>query len=357
MSDVLAEKLTTDALSDQVGVYVQQTTPGQGAAIIRGLKGSAILHLVDGMPLSNAIFRSAPTPYLALVPNTAVERIEVVRGTPASLYGSQAVGGVVQVVSRIPQFDSADTRIRRDLLMSFDTAELQKSIRAIVDIGNNRVAGSISAEYLATGNRKTGNGTRISPSGYHSKAIRMLLSATPTASRSWLFDLQVLEQPSTPRIDELVPGFGQTEPSSSEFFFEPSRRLFAHVRHAREKGALGLDWQFDAAWQRVDDDRVSRDFAAPTRVREENRSDLYAFSLNASGAKASAVVDYCGIDYRTDEVTSSRTEEDIATSSLAAVVPRFPNGSIIDEAALFANGVPGSQHNEVSSAAECESAM
>ena len=39
-----------------VGVFLQQTTPGQGAAIVRGLKGSSILHLVDGMRLNNAIF-------------------------------------------------------------------------------------------------------------------------------------------------------------------------------------------------------------------------------------------------------------------------------------------------------------
>ena len=70
----------------EVGVYLQQTTPGQGAAIIRGLKGSSILHLVDGIRVNNAIFRSAPTQYFALVPTSAVERIEVLRGTPASLY-------------------------------------------------------------------------------------------------------------------------------------------------------------------------------------------------------------------------------------------------------------------------------
>ena len=60
--------LLTDALRDAPGVFLQQTTPGQGAAIIRGLKGSSVLHLVDGMRLNNAIFRSAPTQYLALVP-------------------------------------------------------------------------------------------------------------------------------------------------------------------------------------------------------------------------------------------------------------------------------------------------
>ena len=80
------EQLALEALADSVGGYVQQTTPGQGAAIVRGLKGSAVLHMVDGMRLNNAIFRSAPTQYFALVPGTAVERIELVRGTPASLY-------------------------------------------------------------------------------------------------------------------------------------------------------------------------------------------------------------------------------------------------------------------------------
>ena len=98
-------KLATDALAANVGVNLQQTTPGQGAAIIRGLKGSAILHLVDGMRLNNAIFRSAPTQYLALVPTSAVERIEVLRGTPTSLYGSDAVTGIWdrrRVVDRTP---------------------------------------------------------------------------------------------------------------------------------------------------------------------------------------------------------------------------------------------------------------
>ena len=105
------QKLLTDALANNVGVYLQQTTPGQGAAIIRGLRGSSILHLVDGMRLNNAIFRSAPTQYFALVPTSAVERVEVLRGTPASLYGSDAVGGVVQVVTRVPEFTSSDTQL------------------------------------------------------------------------------------------------------------------------------------------------------------------------------------------------------------------------------------------------------
>ena len=153
---VAAAKLATDALRDVAGVHIQQTTPGQGAAIIRGLKGSAVLHLVDGMRLSNAMFRTAPTPWFALVPTTSVERLEVIRGTPASLYGSEAVGGVVQSVSRLPDFESSQVEYAGDVIATFDSAELQKSIRATLDFGTRQLSSSLSAEYLETGDRRVG---------------------------------------------------------------------------------------------------------------------------------------------------------------------------------------------------------
>ncbi len=135
----MSSKLTTDALASVVGVSLQQTTPGQGAVIIRGLKGSAVLHLVDGMRLSNALFRTAPTPWFALVPASSVKRLEVVRGTPASLYGSEAVGGVVQSVSRLPEFDSDEVGYSGNIVAGFDSAELQKSLRATLDMGTRRL--------------------------------------------------------------------------------------------------------------------------------------------------------------------------------------------------------------------------
>ena len=119
--EIRGVKLTTDALAAQTGVFLQQTTPGQGAAIIRGLKGSEILHMVDGMRLNNAIFRNAPTQYMALVAPGSVDRIEILRGAPASLYGSDAVGGVVQMLSRMPKFEGADTEYRRAVFARYDT--------------------------------------------------------------------------------------------------------------------------------------------------------------------------------------------------------------------------------------------
>jgi outer membrane receptor protein involved in Fe transport len=330
----LESKLATDVLADGIGVTLQQTTPGQGAAIVRGLNGSAILHLVDGMRLSNAMFRTAPTPWFALVPPTSIDRVEIIRGTPASLYGSEAVGGVIQSVSRMPVFDSDETETAGDLLLGLDSAELQRSIRATLDVGNRRLAASLSVEYLDTGNRRIGGGERVGPSAYSARAARAVIRGTPNDSREWYVDLHYLEQPETPRVDELVPGFGQTEPSSAEFLFAPNERVFAHVQHDHRTSS-GLDWKIDAAWQRIVDDRRTRDFGADERRIENNRSDLYGLSLSVSG-DLSGVSWIAGVDLYHDEVRSSRFAQSLADNATVALAPRFPDGSTIAQGGLFA---------------------
>jgi outer membrane receptor protein involved in Fe transport len=332
--DVAAGRLITDSLAARPGVFLQQTTPGQGAVIVRGLKGSEVLHLVDGMRLNNAIFRNAPTQYMSLVSPGTIDRIEIVRGAPASLYGSDAVGGVVQAISRIPSFAAAGSR--REVFLAYDSGDLVRILRASLDVGDEKLAGLVSGEFLSSGDRRTGGGERVGPSGYESKGARIALSATPDDDNSWLFDMQFATQPLTPRIDELVPGFGQTEPSSSEFYFAPNERLFAHIKHVRKAGFLDASWNFDLGWQRIVDDRLSRDFQSDIRTHEMNSSDLLGLSINVSGSSDSGSW-IVGTEFYHDGVDSRRQLEDINSGEITEVTARFPDGSTVDQAALFGN--------------------
>ncbi|MGH8224004.1 MAG: TonB-dependent receptor plug domain-containing protein [Woeseiaceae bacterium] len=330
------QKLITDALAAQRGVFLQQTTPGQGAAIIRGLKGSEVLHLVDGFRLNNTIFRNAPTQYLSLVPVASAERVEVLRGAPASLYGSDAVGGVVQVVSRFPEFDGDGRELRRDLHMAFDTADLGKLLRGTLEYGSKTIAGLLSAEYLGTGDRRVGGGERIGPSGYESLGGRIALTFNTADDRTWLIDAQAAEQPETPRADELVPGFGQTEPSSAEFFFEPNGRYFVHARHTAADALWSADWTVDLGWQCVVDDRRTRDFGSTARLLESNRSDLAGVTVSAAGT-SERMSWIAGAEFYHDEVSSGRRTVDTQTGETDEVAARFPDGSSARQAALYGN--------------------
>ena len=92
----------TDALKEAQGVTV--TGPAnENDIMIRGLPGSYTLILVDGKRQSTRNSRpngSAGLEQSFIPPISAIERIEVVRGPMSSLYGSDAMGGVVNIITR-----------------------------------------------------------------------------------------------------------------------------------------------------------------------------------------------------------------------------------------------------------------
>ena len=55
-----------DAVRQQPGVSIQQTTPGQGTIYVRGFSGRAVGSTVDGVRLNTAFFRAGNNPYLAV---------------------------------------------------------------------------------------------------------------------------------------------------------------------------------------------------------------------------------------------------------------------------------------------------
>ena len=101
-------------------------------------------------------------------------------------------------------------------------------------------------------------------------------------------------------------------------------------------GRWNLDWRADAAWQRVDDDRRTRGFQATERRIETNRSDLSGLMLVATRGNdlGSWLV---GAEFYHDSVSSARSEIDITTGVSQTLTPRFPDGSSIDQVAVFWN--------------------
>ena len=91
----------TDALQAVPGVHVTQSGgPGGNASVfVRGTNSNAVLVLRDGMPLNDASDSSGAFNF-GVDTLADVERIEIIRGPMAALYGSGAIGGVINLISR-----------------------------------------------------------------------------------------------------------------------------------------------------------------------------------------------------------------------------------------------------------------
>jgi len=91
-----------DALQNINGVRPQLNCQvcNTGDIHINGLEGPYTMVLLDGMP----IVSSLSTVYgLSGIPNSLVERIEIVKGPASSLYGSEAVGGLINIITKRPE--------------------------------------------------------------------------------------------------------------------------------------------------------------------------------------------------------------------------------------------------------------
>lgn len=96
---------------------------------INGLEGPYTMVLIDGMP----IVSSLATVYgLSGIPNSMIERVEIVKGPASSLYGSEAIGGLINIITKNPEkasVFSADimgttwAELNADLGMRFNVGE------------------------------------------------------------------------------------------------------------------------------------------------------------------------------------------------------------------------------------------
>ena len=98
-----SQRNTPELLNEAPGVFIQKTNHGGGSAFLRGLTGNQVLYLIDGIRINNAITRYGPNQYLNTIDRFSLERMEVVRGSGSVLFGSDAIGGVINMLSINPE--------------------------------------------------------------------------------------------------------------------------------------------------------------------------------------------------------------------------------------------------------------
>lgn len=168
-----------DTIGHTPGVSSTSFGPNASRPILRGLQGERVRVLTDGIGSTDVSNTSAD--HAVVINPLLAERIEVLRGPSALLYGSAAIGGVVNVLDkRIPRA-IPDEAIHADAIATYGSAANERSLGAALDapIGGGLVA-HVDGSYLKTGNLRIG-GHALTPAGRAEALASAQLPADPDA--------------------------------------------------------------------------------------------------------------------------------------------------------------------------------
>ncbi len=148
---------TADLLTVNQGVVIQKSQLGGGSPIIRGFEANRVLLVVDGVRMNNAIYRSGHLQNALTVDANALEIVEVVFGPSSTIYGSDALGGVVHFYTKKPEFSKNDkTYYKTNAELRYGSAANEYSIHVDNNIGGDNFANFLSVTLKQYGDLKMG---------------------------------------------------------------------------------------------------------------------------------------------------------------------------------------------------------
>ena len=341
------------ALQNEVGVLLQQTGNGQLSPFVRGLTGQQVLILIDGVRMNTSILRPGPNQYAATIDPGSIERIEIIRGAQSAMWGSDAIGGAINFVTR-----SADP-LRGDyfspmLSQYYSTAEASSYTRTGFSTwsGQTGITGGVS--YLDVGNLDRGGGLGRQPAtDYQQYAGDVKFQRVIDDDHMLTVLLQHLEQEDLERSDRFLPFVlgpapNGRVPTQRPTVFDPQQR---NLIYARLEGLVAEDIFFADAYSatlsgmRTKEGSIVDRYSSNSPAALPTRREIGEFDDLGWGVALSAVKDggefgklTYGADYYDESIDAVRTRIDNPT--LAAAVarpadPQYPDDSQADRVGTF----------------------
>ena len=144
-----------DTLTRQPGVSATSFSPGASRPVLRGFSGERVRILTDGIGSIDASNTSAD--HAVTIDPLTVERVEILRGPAVLLFGSQAIGGAVNLFDRrIPRKVPSD-HVHIDAIGGYATAAKDRNIGSSIDVAlSPQIVAHLDGSWRKTGDTRSG---------------------------------------------------------------------------------------------------------------------------------------------------------------------------------------------------------
>ena len=354
-ADQILQRTTSvlaEAGKEEAGLNVQRTSPTIGAIVVRGLTGKNVVNYVDGIRYTNGAQRGGINTFLNLNEPTNFQVIEVLRGPNSAQYGSDSLGGTVNLLTRTPIFGADKAEFHGEIIPVFTSANRSFGSSVFLSYGTQKFGGYINFAGRRGNTLRTANGLDS-----HSALTRFLglsssvlydrnpdteftqyggafrLNYAPRNDQQFIFYYQRNQQDDGKRFDQLLGGDGNLIADLRNLMLD-----FGYLRYVKQD-FIGFDSaSFAVSYNSQREERVNQGGQGNQfgdRQHQYERTSVVGFSFFLEKQFPRNNSFLFGGDFYREKIKSPAFTVNPVTNIVTLSRPRVPNNTRFNSGGLF----------------------
>jgi len=356
---------SADLLQSSGQVFIQKSQLGGGSPLIRGFSTNRLLLSVDGVRMNNAIFRGGNVQNIISIDPFSIQNTEIILGADSVIYGSDAIGGVINFYTKTPKLSLTDTLLfKGNTIIRYSSASNEKTGHIDFNLGYKKWAFLTSVsftdfddlqmgkfgpddylrpEYVVTTNGQDNIVQNKNPriqhfTGY--KQTNFLQKVQYKVDETLHFDLGLLYSTTSdyPRYDRLIRYEGN-ELKYAEWFYGPQRWFLGNFQITKLSSNSNLYDKIKAtvAYQNFQESRIDRNLNSEIRRTRKENVDAISANFDFEKNLSETTKLFYGVEYIYNSVGSQGKQENIPNNITQPIASRYPNGSTWQSLAAYIN--------------------
>ncbi len=353
---------TADLLGQTGGVFIQKSQLGGGSPMIRGFATNRVLIVVDGVRMNNAIYRSGNLQNLISIDPLSIASAEVIFGPGSLVYGSDAIGGVMDFHTLQPQYSTGKFIVKANALTRYASANNENTVHADVNFAAKKLSALTSVSFSKFHDLKMGkhggqdrylrkeyveriNGIdsivqnddpRLQRfTGYEQWNVLQKLRYRATDDLDLQYSFTYAGTGNAPRYDRLIQ-YRQGKLRFAEWYYGPMlwRMHTLEAMHTKKNNFYDRS-KVILSYQNYEESRIDR--ARANNNRNKQTEKVGAFNVNWDAEKKMGKSQlFYGAEYVHNDVESFGQTTNIVTNNTVGLVSRYPDSKVMF-AALYAS--------------------
>lgn len=346
---------TADLLSESHQIFVQKSQLGGGSPMIRGFSANSLLIVVDGVRMNNAIYRSGNLQNVISIDANSIENAEVIFGPGSVIYGSDALGGVMDFHLLEPKISGdGQFKFSGNFMTRYSSADNEKTAHLDFQLAMKKWSFLTSLTMSSFGDLKMGeymhddylrkhyaariNGKdvvvdnqdpRIQKfSAYDQFNVMQKVRFKPDRKIDLTYGFYYSGTSDVPRYDRLIQYSNDTTLTYAEWYYGPQKWMMNSLQaRISSFNKIFDEVKITLAYQDYEESRYSRKFNKDNLRTQIEQLNIYSANFDFDKKVTSSSFLYYGAEAVLNNVNSSAYEKNIVDGSESPAATRYPDGS------------------------------